>query len=98
MLSACCRSRGWGCHLLLSHAMQVMSAADGSSSYLPTCRIDVTSNLFFDSYGGSSPVYTNVYLINAATPSGATVRRSHPSTFKVQGWGYPATGSWYYLG
>ena len=72
-------------HQALSHA-------------LADCRIDVTTNLFFDSYGGSSPVYQNCYLMNSATPKGASVRRSHPAYFMIQGWGYPATGSWYYLG
>ena len=61
-------------------------------------RIDITTNLFADSYGGSNPFYQNFYLINSPTPKGASVRRSHPAYFQVQGWGYPSTGSWYYLG
>ena len=61
-------------------------------------RYDITTNLFFDSYGGSTISYTNCKVVNPPAPAGATVRRSAPATEIVQGWGYPATASWYYLG
>ena len=62
------------------------------------CRVNCSSNMWWDSYGGSSPTYTDCSVINAPAPEGSTVRRSTPATALVQGWGYPATASWYYLG
>ena len=60
--------------------------------------IDITTNLFFDSYGASTPVYQNCAIINLPPPEGSSVARIHPAIYNVQGWNQPATLSWYYLG